>query len=951
MGNLSSEGRLQNPIPENPTQIPSPHPSLFISPRVGTVSCPRRPHLRDAGEVSHRSSYRQVQGLLLPDVCSPQVVRRLETNHRPQPPECVYPEISIQNGNSSIHQAGITTQRLAHVNRSQRCVFPHRDPPLVQALPKIRLGPDYLPVQSDVFRVKHGTLCIHPSIQTDINPSTPGGLQTLPVSGRLVTGSRNSTSSVQGNQLRPDEMRTTRLDSEFQEIRFDANTVHSFPRNATGYSPVHSQALGRPYTEVLRRSQILLSQRSSNSDTVSQTDGTHVFIRKDDPARPPENQTAAIPPIPTLEHRDGHGDQDPHLAGGIGSSTLVAEPDQLNSRSKDTSGPTRSLTVHRCLQCRLGSTCRGPESPRPVDPNRESLAYQLLRTGSTLERTPNLSDSPLQLECSRNDGQHDSSWPDPEPRRHQITPPDETNRRNPPVGTAKENNPSSQTCSGYTKRSSRQAQPERSTSARRVVSQSKYVQETLENLEQTRNRPLCSTGKYETPTLLQPSQRRSGSRTRRTIPTLGRKGSLCLSSHPTSPNSPGEIRSINQNKDDTNRTEVAKPDLVPSTTRTTDRRAKRPRQHKNTPKTAEQVPPTSRSSQPSRLALIIRGYRKAGFSRDAATRMSQSTRRSTNRVYQSKWQRFANWCSQRKKDPRKTNIPIIADFLIHLRAEKKFSIPTIKGYRSALSLVLKAKQVDLKNSLELTALIRSMAAEIPPRQITTPKWNLTLVLETLLTAPYEPLEEASLKFLTHKCSFLIALASAKRVSKLQALTGQVAHKEDWSVVSFDFARDFLAKTEVPTSTRYRTRSFQIPSLGNHSSEHNDQLLCPVRALRIYYRRTAERRTAESRLFIPVLGQRSSVSKNTISAWITSVVRRAYQHKHQDLHELHRITAHEVRALATSWNFHHNLSLESVMEAASWRTHSTFSSFYLRDVTFMADGLLKLGPIVAAQQAL
>jgi hypothetical protein len=331
--------------------------------------------------------------------------------------------------------------------------------------------------------------------------------------------------------------------------------------------------------------------------------------------------------------------------------------------------------------------------------------------------------------------------------------------------------------------------------------------------------------------------------------------------------------------------------------------------------------------------------------------MARATRQSTNRIYQSKWQYFVSWCGGRKKSPLKATIPVIADFLLHLRDEKKYTVSTIKGYRSAIALALRTANTDVSSSPELTALIRAMSGEIPPRDTTPPKWNLTLVLETLIKHPYEPLETASLKFLTHKCAFLLALASAKRVSELQALSGTISHKEDWSIVSFDFARDFLAKTETPSSTRNSLRSFQIPALSQISSEHNDLLLCPVRALKIYFRRTADRRTQKSRLFIPVLGTREAVSRNTISAWITSAIRRAYTSQHNELQTLHRINAHEVRALATSWHFHHTQSLGNVMKAASWRTHSTFSSHYLRDVTMMADGLMQLGPIVAAQHAL
>ena len=50
-----------------------------------------------------------------------------------------------------------------------------------------------------------------------------------------------------------------------------------------------------------------------------------------------------------------------------------------------------------------------------------------------------------------------------------------------------------------------------------------------------------------------------------------------------------------------------------------------------------------------------------------------------------------------------------------------------------------------------------------------------------------------MKFLTFKTVFLVALASAKRVSEIQALSAEVSNKEDWSLLSFDFAEDFLAK--------------------------------------------------------------------------------------------------------------------------------------------------------------
>ena len=49
-----------------------------------------------------------------------------------------------------------------------------------------------------------------------------------------------------------------------------------------------------------------------------------------------------------------------------------------------------------------------------------------------------------------------------------------------------------------------------------------------------------------------------------------------------------------------------------------------------------------------------------------------------------------------------------------------------------------------------------------------PSWNLSLVLHQLTKAPFEPLIEASLRHLTFKTVFLLALGSGKRRSEIHA---------------------------------------------------------------------------------------------------------------------------------------------------------------------------------------
>ena len=60
-----------------------------------------------------------------------------------------------------------------------------------------------------------------------------------------------------------------------------------------------------------------------------------------------------------------------------------------------------------------------------------------------------------------------------------------------------------------------------------------------------------------------------------------------------------------------------------------------------------------------------------------------------------------------------------------------------------------------------------------------------------------------------------------------------------------------------------------------------------------------------------------------------------------------IRAHDIRSVFTSVAFHSNWSVATVLESATWASSSVFMSFYLRDLQHEFDGILSLGPFVAA----
>lgn len=53
-------------------------------------------------------------------------------------------------------------------------------------------------------------------------------------------------------------------------------------------------------------------------------------------------------------------------------------------------------------------------------------------------------------------------------------------------------------------------------------------------------------------------------------------------------------------------------------------------------------------------------------------------------------------------------------------------------------------------------------------------------------------------------------------------------------------------------------------------------------------------------------------------------------------------------MAATLAFRGQVDLEQVLQAASWRSHNTFTNHYLKDLSEQQEGLRKLGPLVVAQ---
>ena len=243
------------------------------------------------------------------------------------------------------------------------------------------------------------------------------------------------------------------------------------------------------------------------------------------------------------------------------------------------------------------------------------------------------------------------------------------------------------------------------------------------------------------------------------------------------------------------------------------------------------------------------------------------------------------------------------------------------GYRSMLSAVFHFQLPGLSSHPVLRDLLRSFRLEAPHRPLRPPAWDLAAVLTFLNFAVFEPLWLASLRNLTKKVLFLLALATAKRVGELQALSRSVSFVR--ADACLPCVPEFVAKTESLSNPI--PRSFLVRSLSDFVAGLVEELLlCPVRALRICLDRTASFSPLPRHLVSPRRPSRA-LSKNAVSFFLSEII---YEAEAARL-EVGPVCAHSFRGVSTSAAFHRNWSVASLLESATWRSNSVFVSFYLK----------------------
>ena len=880
---------------------------------------------------------------------------KVALNPRSIQPECLHQGPTFQDGDSSVHQGCYGERRVGNFHRSARRLLPRAHPPQVSEVSTVRGGWRGFSVCGSPYGGKTFRPGIYQNSQPSQEHSAQDGHTHTPVFGRLAG------------------------EGQHQEGVSKTHTVYSLDSKGIRFSGERRQVRDNPYARYsLLRMSVPTRRRNSSSHSGEMGEDTEVFTTLPDQPSPPsaglvrndwtpyqygEAGIARVATSATPTDRTAGAVEDQYRQsavrgvykfGGGGCNKVVVVREQCDEGSSFVRRHRDSdSSVHGRFQHRLGRTYRADYSTGCLDNRGEEVAHKHFRAiGDSQDSGSFGGYSQKQSSVSVQRQQHNSSV-HKETGRIEI-------KESIPVHTEFISISGNEQCkhkssahTGQVKCHSRPALQEGTDYSNGVVNQPKDTSGPMGVLGETHDRSVRNERQQADAHLRVSDTGSGGFRSGCVVNELDRVVCVSVSPNSHSHESSGENQE-GRVRGSTDSTVLASTSLVCEHFGITDRPSIPVTRDSDNAQTAQIVDISQQPSGVSApcLEVITKCIEERGFSTRVARRMAQPFKLSSGKIYQSKWNGFSSWCAEGKIDPQQATVPQVADFLCHLHEDKHLAISTIEGYRTAINKMISVTQgIDIGKNTMLSNLIKNLEREnISHKNKAVPEWNLAFVLKALTQKPFEPLNKSSLKYLTLKTVFLLALASGKRRSEVHA----------WAVDSLCWSEDglsftvrphagFVAKTQLAGRGGEILGAVTVQALPLKDTG-SDLLLCPVRALRLYMKRTENIREGKKLLFVSFkTGFTEDIKKNTISGWIKSTVLEAYQEGSEAAKTLFRVKAHDVRAFSASWAFLNNVTMEKILQAGAWKAHGTFTNFYMKDMTVVQDEMMKLGPIVVASQ--
>ena len=661
-------------------------------------------------------------------------------------------------------------------------------------------------------------------------------------------------------------------------------------------------------------------------------------------------------PQDTLEVSSVSGYPSTSVSGSKTASSVVDQSLEPEEGFPTSSEGVQSPSIHRCFPKRLGGSFRASHSQWFVESGGVKTSHKHSRAKSSISSFKIIRKSASESKSADFHRQLFSGCLSEQTGRHPFSRNVCPNLENYGLDKCQGDPDSGKTHSRESQCFGRFSVKERQGDSNRMGSESSSVQSNLPLLASTNGRFVCNKVESQATNVCVSCPRRSGLGNRCIEHLLGGSGRLCVLS--SGSHSSGDSKDDHlqvQNHHDCTR--VARDVLVLGSGGSVHKASSETSLVGGSVDSAFQQQTSQQSDVPesSCLASGVSHEYSERFSEEVAKRIKEPQRHSSRRIYESRWSIFGKWCEESQVDVSNPTIPEVADFLNCLFKERNLKPSTIAGYRTAIADGLGVKGEQISKSLELNRLLASFYRDKPVANRSIPSWDLALVLHALTKQPFEPLGKASLKLLTFKTVFLLTLASGKRRSEVHAWThSSLSYKENWSQVTLAPSTAFLAKNQLASDGPAAIKPVVIPALKPQldKSSTQDRSLCPVRALKFYLDRTKDLRKNKNLLFVAIKeGFARDISRATISSWLKQTILLAYENSNPESQQLYQVKAHDVRSMAASLAFKGGISLNEILQACFWKSHNTFTNFYLKDLCWHNGQILKLGPIVSAQHVI
>ena len=846
LGCRGAEGGLFSALPQHFSSLQCSHSIAFLQPHLHQRGCSGGGHLRLNCQGCCGACSTPFSGLLQPSVRSVEDLGVMASGHRPLPSQSLCGRVSLSDGDHSVRAPVSASGGLDGLHRSQGSVSSSAGSSCFSSLSSLLVPWHGLPVQSAMLWPFHGSAGLHQGhgscfsytpFSGDPYASVPRRLASpVFLSGVSPEGSSDSppTLSRVGDCHQPPEVQPRTFTGS--SVSGGRHRLHLFQGFSVGGTHL-TAAVNSRRVSVLRLAYRELMAVASRRSFFA---GSPSSWRQTEDEVPPALPTSFLEP-------SGSGGSSVGVDGVSSRPPVVAPSPSSLSRSVSPPGVSRPTLLVRRLGRGMGCPSRFSSRFRPVGRPTGSVVYQRQGTARC-----SAGSFPVPVSSAGSHGgcllrQHHSGGLPSQGGRHQVSSPQHLGSGDLALDRIPIHSPSSTVPSGLQQRPGRHPVSPSPAPTYRVVSQ----HDRLSIFEKTLagpNRFICHLSQSSLFDLLLTIPGSDVSRHGRVSPVLGRPSGLRVPSGSCHSACSREALGLHGDGAHSSGSSLGPAPLVlgPGPAFAGSSSGPSISSRPLAPASVSSSLPGSPSAQASCLAILQRFTRAAGFSSAVAEQSSLARRPSSRAVYQVRWSIYRGWCHSNGHSVSRPTLAKVADFLYWLRYTRGLSVSSLRGYRSVLSAVFRFHLPSLSSDPVIRDLLRSFRLSSAERVLRPPAWDLSKVLTYLVSPAFEPLSQASFCALTLKTLFLLALATAKRVGELQALSSVVTFVAGDACLSY--IPQFVAKSE--SLTRSIPRSFLVKSLADFTAGlDTDLLLCPVRALRMYLLRARSLSPGRHRLFV------------------------------------------------------------------------------------------------------